>query len=170
MYRFTWVIAIGLDIAACTALIGCSGHTWGGGGHSFGGAEAGGATVNYTIEHLTHDGRVYFVLAADGCSGGGAGTGQTSRGQLHAVDGRNIAWSCSTTDGKSGTTTIDGQPFDLAKGAVFLVSAKADKTKVEQLAVDMSKLQGDPVHEKLKGLADTEPRVAGFFKEARGVK
>jgi hypothetical protein len=170
MYRFLWAIAVGLALAACAALAGCSGHSWGGGGHSAGEATAGGLTVNYTIRHLTYDGRVYFVLAADGCSGGGSGSGPTARGQLYAVDGRKIPWSCTTTDGKNGTATIDGQQFDLAKGAFFIVSAKENKTKLEQLTVDMSKLQGDPVHEKVQSMADTEPRIAAFFKVARGDK
>ena len=91
-------------------------------------------------------------------------------GELLAVDGRKIAWSCPTQDGTSGTVTIDGQQFDLAKGAVFLISAKEKKTKVDQLTVDMSKLQGGAVQEKLRGLADTEPRIAAFITQARGDK
>jgi hypothetical protein len=170
MYRCSSLIGVALVIAAGAVLAGCSGHSWGGGGHSFGEARAGGGAVDYTIEHLTCDGRVYFVLAADGCSGAGSGSGPTARGQLSAVDGRKVAWSCTTQDGTSGTVTIDGQTFDLAKGAVFLVSAKENKAKVHQLAVDMSKLQGGPVQDKLPALADTEPRIAAFFKDARGDK
>lgn len=170
MYRCSWVITVGIAIATCAALSGCSDHSWGGGGHSTGKASAGGVPVNYTIRHLTCDGRVYFVLAADGCSGGSSGSGPTARGQLFAVDGRKIPWSCTTTDGKSGTATFDGQQFDLAKGALFIVSAKDNKMKVEQVAVDMSKLQSDLLHEKVQCLAETEPRVASFFKEARGDK
>jgi hypothetical protein len=151
------------------ASLGCKGRSWGGGGHSTGGVKEG-VKFDYTIEHLTCDGRVYLVLAADGCSGGGSGSGPTARGQLYAVDGRKIAWSCTTQDGTSGTVTIDGQQFDLAKGAVFLVSAKENKTTVQQLPVDMSKLQGGLVQDKLPALADTEPRIAAFFKEARADK
>jgi hypothetical protein len=110
------------------------------------------------------------VLAADGCSGGSSGSGPNARGLLRTVDGRNIAWSCTTKDGTGGTVTIDGQEFDLAEGGVFLVRAKGGKTKVEQLSADMSRLQGGSVQEKLKGLADTEPRIAAFFKEVHGGK
>jgi hypothetical protein len=148
---------------------GCKGRSWGGGGHAEGGVKEG-VKFDFNIEHLTCDGRVYFLLAADGCSGGDSGSGRTARGRLYAVDGRKIAWSCSTQDGTSGTVTIDGQQFDLAKGAVFLVSAMKDETRVEQLAVDMSKLQGGPVQDRLPALADTEPRIAAFFKKARGDK
>lgn len=101
----------------------------------------------------------------------GSDSGPVARGQLYAVDGRTIPWSCTTTDGKNGTATIDGKQFDLAKGAVCIVSAKENnKMKVEQLATDMSKLQGDLVHEKVQSLADTEPRAAAFFEEARDGK
>src|SRR5262245_17349560 len=167
MHSLTRLLVVTLAVSVCMASWGCKGRTWGGGGHSAGGDKEG-VTFDYAIEHLTCDGRVYLVLAADGCSGVGSGSGPTARGQLSAVDGRKITWSCTTQEGTSGTVTIDGQQFDLAKGAVFLVSAKENKTKVQQLAVDMSKLQGGPVQDKLPALADTEPGIAAFFKEAGG--
>src|SRR5262245_49274178 len=169
MHLLTRLLAVTLAVSACMASWGCKGRCWGGGGHSAGG-ETEGMKFNSTMEHLTCDGRVYLLLAADGCSGGGSGSGPTAQGQLYAVDGRKIAWSCTTQDGASGIVTIDGQQFDLAKGAVFLISAKENKTRVEQLAVDISRLQGGPVEEELPGLADTEPRIAAFFKTARGAK
>jgi hypothetical protein len=169
MHSLTRLLVVTLAVSACLASLGCKGRSWGGGGHSAGGVKEG-VKFDYTIEHLTCDGRVYLVLAADGCSGGGSGSGPTAQGQLYAPDGRKIAWSCTTQDGTSGTVTIDGQHFDLAKGAVFLVSAKENKTRVEQLAVDMSKLQGGPVQDKLPALADTEPRIAAFCKGAPGEK
>ena len=139
-----------------------------GGGHGWGVGGEGGS--GYEIVRLTCDGRVFLVLAANGCAGGSSSSGLTFRGKLHALDGREIAWSCSTRDGAHGAVTVDGQRFDLSKGAVFLVSTQEQKTKVEQLAVDMSKLQGasgpgHPFREKLQALGDAEPRIAEFFKE-----
>jgi hypothetical protein len=169
MHSSACLLVVTLAVSAGVASSGCRGRSWGGGWHSEGG-EREGVKFNYTIDHLTCGGRVYLVLAADGCSGGGSGSGPTAQGQLYAVDGRKIAWSCTTQDGTSGTVTIDGQQFGLATGAVLLVSAKENKTKVEQLALDMLKLQGGRVHEKLPALADTEPRIADFFTAARGEK
>jgi hypothetical protein len=166
MHRFAPVIAVALTITAWGTLPGCSRHSWSGGGDSAGGVD---------IEHRTCDGRVYLVVAAAGCSGGSSSsasgpTGMTTGGELNALDGRKIAWSCTTADGTRGTVTVDGQQFDLAGGGVFLVSAKEKKTKVEQLAVDMSKFRGGPVPQELRGLAETHPRIAAFFKEADEVK
>jgi hypothetical protein len=139
-----------------------------GGGHRWG--QEGEGSWEYHIERLSCDGRVFLVLAANGCSGGSSsGDAGTIRGQLHALDGREIAWSCSTRDGAQGAVTVDSQRFDLSKGSVFLVSTNDKKTKVEQLAVDMSKVQGrstpdHPLREQLQALGDAKPRIGEFFK------
>ncbi|MCX7049192.1 MAG: hypothetical protein NTX50_27370 [Candidatus Sumerlaeota bacterium] len=160
--------AIALCAGAGFLSWGCRG--WQGQSHGWGGGGEGGP--GYQIESLRCDGRVYMVLAANGCSGGASSSGGgTSSGQLHAIDGRKIKWSCSTSDGTDGAVKVDGQRFDLRKGAVFLVSTKDKKTKVEQLAVDMSKLQGAsgpqsaPMRGKLETLGNAAPRIAEFFKE-----
>jgi hypothetical protein len=119
---------------------------------------------------LTCDGRVFLVLAADGSSGGSMISSPGAHGVLSAVDGRKIAWSCPTRDGTSGTVTIADQEFDLAKGAVFLVTLKAKQTKVEQVAVDTSQLQGGKTEEKLTAVGETEPRIKAFLEECRGEK
>jgi hypothetical protein len=112
-------------------------------------------------------------LAASGCSGGSSsGAAGSFRGQLRAHDKREIAWSCSTTDGTNGTVTVDGQRFDLSKGALFLVSTSDPTIKVEQIAVDLSKLQDNstldyPFQEKLQALGEAQPRIAAFFKESQ---
>ena len=145
-----------------------------GGGHAWG-VRSEGAEGYFQID-LDCAGRVFFVLVANGCSGFGGGGGGEFRGQLHALDGREIAWSCRTKDGTDGTVTVDGQRFDLSKGAVFLVRTNDKKTKVEQIAADMSRLQGawgpggTPMREKLQALGDTEPRIAEFFKDAQAAK
>jgi hypothetical protein len=127
-------------------------------------------TFDYSITSLTCDGRVFLVLAADGSSGGSMISSPEAHGVLRATDRRQIAWSCPSRDGTSGTLTIAGQEFDLAKGAVLLVSLKANQTKVEQLAVDMSQLQGGEVEEKLIAAGEMEPRIKAFFKACRGEK
>jgi hypothetical protein len=170
---------LGIAAALCivvpaTALEGCSapprltGTRWGGGGSTVSSIEDGVSTA-YTVDHLTRNGRVYLVLAAGGCHGSTVNGGPPASGSLHAGRGREIEWSCATRDGARGTVTIDGQPFDLAKGAVFLVSTR-EKTQVEQLTVELSRLQGDDVRSRLVGLAETEPRVRAFLESCREEK
>jgi hypothetical protein len=151
-------------------LCGCSptaGKSWGTSAGTVSRFE-GGTKTSYTIERLTSDGRIYLVLAANGCkgSGGGGGAG-ASHGQLYAKDGRNIAWSCSTRDGKTGNVIIDGQEFDLTDGALFLISTKDKPTHVEQLAIEAEQLQEWSNTEKFPELATADPRIAAFFQSCR---
>jgi hypothetical protein len=127
-------------------------------------------TYPYAIASLTCDNRVYLILAVDGCSGSSTSTKQ---GSFTAVDGRIVPWSCTTSDGSGGTVTIAGQQFELGKGAVFLISLKANKMKVEQLVVDMSKVQKvlrGNAEDKLIAFGEAEPRMKAFLKECRDQK
>jgi hypothetical protein len=161
---------VAVALAACFLPAGCSGgHSWGGGSEGDHGSKEG-VTFDYDITSLTCDGRVFLVLAVDGCSGGSMISSPQAHGVLSALDGRKIAWSCPTRDGTSGTVTIAGQEFELAKGAFFVISLKAKQTKVEQIAVDMSKLQGGQMEEKLNAVGETEPRIKAFLKACRGEK
>jgi hypothetical protein len=156
-------------LAACFLPAGCGGHSWGGGTEANTGFKEG-VTFDYSITSLTCDGRVFLVLAADDSSGGSMISSPSAHGILRATDGRQIPWSCPTRDGTSGTLTLAGQELDLGKGAVFLISLKAKQTKVEQIAVDMSKLQGGKVEEKLNAVGAAGPRIKAFLKECRGEK
>jgi hypothetical protein len=169
--RLTYCLAlVAVAVAVCFTAVGCSGgHSWGGGTEAESGFREG-VTFDYRVTSLTCDGRVFLVLTANGSSGGSMISSPSAHGVLSAADGRKIEWSCPTRDGTSGTLTIAGQEFDLAKGAVFLVSLKANQTKVEQLAVDMSNLQGGKMEERLNAVGETEPRIKAFLKECRGEK
>jgi hypothetical protein len=164
------LFVVAVTLAACLLPLGCGGrHSWGGGsegGHGF----KEGMRFDYDIISFTCDGRTFLVLAADGVAGGGWTISENMQGVLAAVAGRQIPWSCTTRDGRAGTVTIADQQFDLGKGVVFLISAKANPTKVEQLAVDMAKLQGGKVEEKLSAVGEAEPRIRAFLKECRGEK
>jgi hypothetical protein len=161
---------VAITLSACLLAPGCAGsHSWGGGSEGDHGSKEG-VRFDYDIISLTCDGRVFLVLAVDGGSGGGTIISEKTQGTFYAVDGRTIPWSCTTRDGAAGTVTIAGQEFELGKGAVFLISLKAGQTKVEQLAVDMSKLQGGKMEEKLNAVGETAPRIKAFLKECRGEK
>jgi hypothetical protein len=136
-------------------LPGC-GHEWGGGVNS---ARQGG--YDYGTVHLTCDNRVYLLLAVDGRPIGGVPQPKPLDGRAggkfiapnarpggdhHFGDPapREVTWSSTTRDGKTGNVTVDGEEFDLSKGGLFLVSLMDNQTKVEQLGTDLSQLDGAP--------------------------
>ena len=170
MYLNARLLVLVCTLSAGLGSCGCSpaaGKSWGSSGSTVVRSE-GGKTTSFTIQGLTCDGRVYLVLAANGCkgSGGGGGSG-ASRGQLHTKDGREIVWSCSTQDGKTGKVIIDGQEFDLSGGALFLISTKDKPTRVEQLAIEAGQLQERTTTDKFPELATAEPRIAAFLQSCR---
>ncbi len=162
MYRLAWILAAGALAAGCSA----HNYNW-----SCGSTSSGGLSVT----HLSRDGRMWLVLAAAGCTGTGSSSGSGPggswvQGELRAAGGRKVAWSCQAADGGGGAVTVDGRPFDLAKGGLLLVSLRDNKTEVEQLAVDMAKLQRTSVVRDLRDLAEAEPRLAAFLKGAQAAK
>ncbi len=88
----------------------------------------------------------------------------TETGQVLAADGRTIDWKVETSDGKSAAFSIAGQPYDLAKGSLFLVTTQGGKTQVQQLVFDLSKLPA--VHESCQAVASSSPEVSSFIQTA----
>jgi hypothetical protein len=153
------------------AALGCGrirGHSWGGGSYAFSSSGPGKTLVSRVVEYLTYDGRVVLVLAAAGCSTASSGAGPTSTGEMETREGRKIGWSCASPDGMRGTVSIDGKPFELTKGAVFLIWPEGEQIRIEQVAVDMSRLQGGDLQEKLQALGASEPKIAEFLRATGG--
>jgi hypothetical protein len=102
----------------------------------------------------------------DDSSQGFAGEGPAAvyQGVFAPLDGRRFDWRCRTSDGKTGTLLIDGQEYDMAKGALFLVSTKGGKTGVQQISRDLTPF--NPDKESLERLAKEDPDVARFVAEA----
>ena len=178
MNSSTRLLALVCALSISLGFSGCSRSSvknWGSGSGSETRRENG-TSVTCTHVWLQGDGRTCLVLAASGCSGSGGeaarsvGQLQTRPGYLHARDGRKIAWSLSTQDGKSGKVVIDGQEFDLDQGALFLVSAKDKPTRVEQLKVDPSQLQAmavEPFLDQLLEQAKGDPQIAKFLESCK---
>jgi hypothetical protein len=169
MNQLAGLLTVGCTVLIGLGLVGCSrtpGKVWGSSGTTSHQRENG-TLINYTVEQLRCDDRVYLVLAANGCrgSGGGGGSG-TYRGQLSAKDRRKIAWSCSTPDGTSGKVVIDGQEFDLTGGSLFLVSTKDKPTRVEQLVMDAGQLQA-AADTEISEWAKADPRIGKFLETCK---
>src|SRR5262245_4731510 len=83
------------------------------------------------------DGTAVLVWSdTDGPGGGVANSspeGARYRGRARASDDRLVEWECSTTDGKTGPVTINGETYELSSGPLFLVTTRGGKTEVQQL-------------------------------------
>jgi hypothetical protein len=111
---------------------------------------------------------VSFVVWSDlsnGAGGGGQGSarGATYEGRHSSNDGRRIEFRARTTDGKSGTITIAGVEYDLAKGSLFLVSSSDDPPRVAQITFDLSGFPKDS--DALKEFAKSNSEIRGFFEK-----
>ncbi|HBI43585.1 MAG TPA: hypothetical protein DDY78_12150 [Planctomycetales bacterium] len=116
---------------------------------------------------LWSDGRMAFVVWTDVSGGSSAmlppvttkGEGFVFEGRHQGSDGRHIDCRCATKDGRAGTVTINDKTFDLAQGALFLVSTISGQTQVRQLERNTLKLKG----EDLKELAKNDQEIRDFF-------
>ncbi len=113
---------------------------------------------------------VPFVVWSD-LPNGGAGRvdaqadGTAYKGDHRATDGRRVEFRAETTDGKTGTITIAEVSYDLAGGALFLVSTQNGPPAVAQVEYDLSTFPKgkDPLIEFAKSNED----IRAFFEKHR---
>gem|GEM_PF-2151961 len=89
----------------------------------------------------------------------------TLNSEVRTQNGRQVDFDWATSDGRSGTIRIDGQPYDIAKGDLFLVSTRSDPIQVRQIHRNFRthRLTGDDF---LKGLAKNDSDVVDFIAAA----
>src|SRR5262249_3819365 len=136
-------------------------------GGSFAG---GGVSVNY----LWWDAGLKVLLVDDIDSGSRQSTGSgsnmspvyTTQGSATAPDGRTYTWKVEAATGRTGKLSIQGQNYDLAKGALVVVRTKGGSVQVIQIHRDLSALPDDlfQCHERL--LKDAEVMKAVETGEA----
>jgi hypothetical protein len=116
-------------------------------------------TVHRGLAALTRNGQPYLVMLTAGGQVTQVLGGPPGSGTIHTPDDRTLKWTCDTRDGVLGKVAIDGQPFRLENGPVFLVDLRGGKMVVEQLAVTPEFLREDVTEQQLK----TDDRIARFF-------
>jgi hypothetical protein len=153
-------------IAMLFGVVGCARSTVGSWGVTSGATSQrdDGVMYSYSALHLARNGQIYTLLAT------ARGTGNTYRGgegtfhgELHAEDGVKISWSCTTKDGQNGKVIIDDQEFDLAAGALFLVSTSDKSAHVRQVAIDSAQLQTCSDVKKLLAVMKANPDMASYL-------
>ena len=99
-------------------------------------------------------------------SGEGSGSGSTAdpiyryHGYAESPDGRRFDWEVQTADGKTALFTIDNTTYDLADGALFLITTASGKTEVKQLQRNLSDVE--PNRDSIVAFSKSDPDVARF--------
>jgi hypothetical protein len=110
---------------------------------------------------------VQFVIWSDTSNGAGHGEGGVGgasyEGHHSAIGNRRIDFRAKTIDGITGSVTIAGVEYDLAKGSLFLVSTHAVPPTVTQFAFDLSSLPEGA--NELKEFAKATPQIRDYFEK-----
>lgn len=136
-----------------------------------GATSVGDTSVQYVS--ISPDGRISLLIWSDltgqsGSSSEGDLFGYSAGGFFSSPDGRRVDWKWKAPKEKGGDFQINGTPYDLANGTLFLVSTKGGRVLVTQLDVDLSKVPSDK--QGFEALAKKEPNVAQFTAEVSGQK
>jgi hypothetical protein len=155
--------ALTIAAVACLALVAMVLLFRIGGGPGGGGMSFGETSVQYVS--VSSDGHADLVvwsdLAGPASQGGDSGLfGAEAAGSVSAADGRRVDWEWKEPAARGGAFRINGTPYDLADGTLFLVSTNGGQVRVTQLDFDLSGVRPDK--HGFEGLAEKEPRVAQF--------
>ena len=83
-------------------------------------------------------------------------------GGARASDGRTYEYSLETKDGLQAEFTIDGSPYDLGLGKLFLIRTAGGVTQVEQLDLDLSDLS--PTNAGIEHFGRQAEEIARFIQ------
>ncbi len=135
-------------------------------------------TDSASIACVTLDSEPILIVWSDApsCSNGvgSAASGlMTPHGELiyrgrDMKPNREIAYFGEIHSRDKGQITINGESYDLARGALFLVSGMDGDVQVKQLSRDVSKLKLELDHLLAFGKAD--PEITGFFSKPANPK
>ena len=114
------------------------------------------------------EGKAVFVWSSMpvGRTSTGATANAAEYSGLHlAGDGRRIEWTCTTTDGQTGSIAINGERYQLGEGRLFLVGVEGGETTVVQLDQDTAQLTDENMLDALKDWLDNNGAVSEFFAD-----
>ncbi len=82
-------------------------------------------------------------------------------GSAQSGDGRHYEYSLESIDGQQVDLTIDGVPYDLEQGKLFLVHTAGGVTQIEQLDLDLASLS--PTNEGIIEFGRLIPEIAAMI-------
>jgi hypothetical protein len=99
-----------------------------------------------------------------------SGSGSTTdpifyqEGGAQAADGRGYAYTLETADGIQADFAIDGVPYDLERGKVFLIRVTGDGAQIQQLDLDLSGVS--PTNDGIVAFGRETPEIAALMAES----
>lgn len=124
------------------------------------------AGIDYACVHSAKwdNGEIAYLIWSDlGRSGGFKGGPEKGALFTHDPD-RRIEYTIAEKEhGRDAVVTINGQEFQLTKGALFLVSMADEQTVIRQLDFDLSTVGSGESREKYKTVADSNAELQHFF-------
>jgi hypothetical protein len=131
-------------------------------------------TVYGTIEgdpsfsFLTWDEGLRLMLWYDGASGvwfDGSGSTEDpvyhQSGHAQGANGQELTWTLDTENGQTATFQLAGQRYDLAQGALFLISFQGEQPQVRQVDRDLSGVT--PTVDGVTAFGRADPDIAAFI-------
>jgi hypothetical protein len=169
----TRMIAAGCVVAVGLALCGCSykpSKGWSLSDGSFTRVD-GDARYSYTQSALACDGRQCLVVAL---AGGTGDSFHSSDGKCQVEfigrDGKKVPMSCDLKGDGTGSVAIDGQPFDIAQGGLFVIAAETSPALVVQVALDETRLASCKDSSNFVALLKSDARLTNFLQSCKNPK
>ncbi len=86
------------------------------------------------------------------------------QGYAASQAGRIFEWKVQTNDGQTAQFWLEGVPYNLANGTLFIVTLEEGNVRVTQLARDLSQVR--PNHDSCVAFAQNDPDLAAFINQA----
>lgn len=130
-----------------------------------------GANTAYTMLDWDEGLRILIWTDVVGDSGAGGSSsteedGYRLEGYALGPDGRSFDYYLETTDGISADFSIDGEAYDLAQGALFLVTGSGGEIEVTQLDQDLSAVT--LTNDGIEAFGQETPAVRALIEQAGG--
>jgi len=166
-------ILTAVAILGCLALVAIAVLVFWFAGRAMGGGTTSVGQTSVQYVSISSDRRISLIIWSDGLgtaeTRGDSGLfGSSAEGFFSSVDGKRIDWKWKAPKEKGGDFQLNGTPYDLANGTLFLVSTKGGQVRVTQLDVDLSRVR--PNAQAFEALTKNEPTIAKFIADAAGQK
>lgn len=155
-----YLLLLSLSLAACFGQTTPPGPNMAGGGYE---------NVNYDYFDweeglnvmLWHEG-----VTTSGCNSSGSTSSDTHLVQCQATtqSGLEYTWQITTKDGRTAEFMLDGQPYDLAEGNVFLITLTNGILDVQQLPRDLTDVA--TTHDSITEFGLDDPAIRHFIETA----